>query len=216
MIWSEGTAGQEYPAPIWLPPIPVGPIRVIACNYFGREATKDTSETRNALYCWPVVPYYPTTDANGSAAPISKDTYHMRRLSHFNWVCAMLCLAQISGLCQETLPTTRQSLEGTWIAQVAQPGGHFAPFGLGAFSPNGSYLGHIQRPDAVDPSRCMASHRRSQVRVVDDVLHARREGCVQRHRPNQNCNYLGGGFLDVHRHGRANHNGRRRPGTAGD
>jgi hypothetical protein len=70
----------------------------------------------------------------------------MRRFSHFTWTCALLCAAQVSGLGQETLSTIGQSLEGTWIAQVAQPGGEFAPFGLGTFSPNGSYLGTTSDP----------------------------------------------------------------------
>ena len=70
----------------------------------------------------------------------------MTRFSQFTWTCALLCAAHISGLGQETLPTTGQSLEGTWIAQVAQPGGDFAPFGLGTFSPNGSYLGTSSDP----------------------------------------------------------------------
>jgi hypothetical protein len=63
----------------------------------------------------------------------------MTWFSHFIAAWALLCAVQVSGVGQETLPTTGQSLEGTWIAQVAQPGGDFAPFGLGTFSPNGSY-----------------------------------------------------------------------------
>ena len=70
----------------------------------------------------------------------------MRQFSHFTWVWALLCAAQIAGLGQETLPTTGQSLEGTWIAQVAQPGGDFAPFGVGTFSSNGSYLDTTSDP----------------------------------------------------------------------
>lgn len=70
----------------------------------------------------------------------------MTRFSHFTSAWVLVCAFQVSGLGQETLPTTGQSLEGTWIAQVAQPGGDFAPFGLGTFSPNGSYLGTTSDP----------------------------------------------------------------------
>lgn len=65
----------------------------------------------------------------------------MKRFSHFTWSCVLMCAAQIVGFGQEKLPSNGQTLEGTWIAQVAQPGGDFAPFGLGTFGPNGSYLG---------------------------------------------------------------------------
>ncbi len=47
---------------------------------------------------------------------------------------------------QETVPTVGQSLEGTWIAQVAPPGGDFVPFGLGTFTANGSYIGTSSDP----------------------------------------------------------------------
>jgi hypothetical protein len=70
----------------------------------------------------------------------------MRQFLTISGALALLCAAQICGLGQETLPTTGQTLEGTWIAQVAQPGGDFAPFGLGTFSPNGSYVGTTSDP----------------------------------------------------------------------
>jgi hypothetical protein len=58
------------------------------------------------------------------------------------------------------LSTTGQSLEGTWIAQVAPPGGDFVPFGLGTFSPNGSYIG-----TPTDPSQ--STHHGVWLRVGD-------------------------------------------------
>lgn len=70
----------------------------------------------------------------------------MRRFLQFVCAWALLWGAQIPGLGQETLSTAGQSLEGTWIAQVAQPGGGFAPFGLGTFTANGSYLGTTSDP----------------------------------------------------------------------
>jgi hypothetical protein len=63
----------------------------------------------------------------------------MRRLLLSILGSALLCAAQ-TGV-RETLNTTGQSLEGTWISQVALPGGDFAPFGFGTFSSDGSYIG---------------------------------------------------------------------------
>lgn len=84
----------------------------------------------------------------------------MRHLSFFTWGWVLLCAVHTAGFGQETLPTTGQSLEGTWIAQVAPPGGDFVPFGLGTFGPNGSYLG-----TPTDPSQ--SNHHGVWLRVGD-------------------------------------------------
>jgi len=83
----------------------------------------------------------------------------MRRLSFFTWSWALLCATQIS-FGQETLPTVGQSLEGTWIAQVAMSGGDFVPFGFGTFSRDGSYIG-----TPADPSQ--SNHHGVWLRVGD-------------------------------------------------
>jgi hypothetical protein len=112
---------------------------------FGREAASDMNRARNELSGCPlVVTIRPRTPMRNKARV--QGVIDMRRFSFFTFFWALLCGAQISGLGQETLSTTGQSLEGTWIAQVAQPGGEFAPFGLGTFSPNGSYLGTTSDP----------------------------------------------------------------------
>jgi hypothetical protein len=68
----------------------------------------------------------------------------MRRLLLSILASGLLCTAQTA--VQETLNTTGQSLAGTWISQVALPGGDFAPFGFGTFSPDGSYIGTTTDP----------------------------------------------------------------------
>lgn len=65
----------------------------------------------------------------------------MRLLSFASWAPLLLCAAGTAGLAQETLPTVGQTLEGTWVSQVAPPGGDYVPFGLGTFTAGGSYLG---------------------------------------------------------------------------
>lgn len=70
----------------------------------------------------------------------------MRLLSIIGSAFLLACAASTSSLAQETLPTVGQSLEGTWIAQVALPGGEFVPFGLGTFTADGSYLGTTSDP----------------------------------------------------------------------
>jgi len=84
----------------------------------------------------------------------------MRRLSFFTWGCALLCAAQTVGFGQETLPTNGQSLEGTWLAQVAPPGGDFVTVSLGTFTANGSYIG-----TTTDPSQ--SNHHGVWLRVGD-------------------------------------------------
>jgi hypothetical protein len=61
-------------------------------------------------------------------------------------VGAIVCLSQIPVVAQDTLSTRGQSLQGTWIAQVAQPGGELALFELGTFYPDGSYTGANVNP----------------------------------------------------------------------
>ena len=70
----------------------------------------------------------------------------MRLLSFFRSTFLLLCAVGIPGVAQETLPTVGQTLEGTWIAQVAPPGGDFVPFGLGTFTAGGSYIGTTSDP----------------------------------------------------------------------
>jgi hypothetical protein len=43
----------------------------------------------------------------------------MRQRTYLMAVLMLVCAAHV--VAQETLPTTGQSLEGTWIAQVAPP-----------------------------------------------------------------------------------------------
>ena len=67
---------------------------------------------------------------------------------------ALVLLSQIPALAQGTkdcgtffapapcnINTGNQSLQGTWIAQVADPGGSVALFEVGTFYPDGSYAG---------------------------------------------------------------------------
>ncbi|MBC8166728.1 MAG: hypothetical protein H7Y20_12765 [Bryobacteraceae bacterium] len=70
----------------------------------------------------------------------------MKRQSFFHWACLLVYAAGFHGWAQETLPTVGQSLVGTWVAQVAPPGGDFVPFGLGTFTTGGSYIGTSNDP----------------------------------------------------------------------
>jgi hypothetical protein len=54
---------------------------------------------------------------------------------------AAICSSQNPGLAQDTLSTKGQSLQGTWLAGVALPGGDFQTFEIGTFHPDGSYTG---------------------------------------------------------------------------
>jgi len=72
---------------------------------------------------------------------------------------AMALLSQVAVTAQSTpvcggffqpvpcnISTLGQSLEGTWIAQVAQPGGALALFEVGTYHANGSYSGANVNP----------------------------------------------------------------------
>jgi hypothetical protein len=60
---------------------------------------------------------------------------------------ALACLCQVPAVAQETLSTSGQSLQGTWISRIALPGGDFQTFEVGTYSADGSYIGAN-----VDPS----------------------------------------------------------------
>ncbi|HYP07681.1 MAG TPA: hypothetical protein VER03_15715 [Bryobacteraceae bacterium] len=70
----------------------------------------------------------------------------MRTLSVFSLTVLLLSATGNVATAQETLPSFGQTLEGTWIAQVAAPGGDFLPFGLGTFTSDGSYIGTTNDP----------------------------------------------------------------------
>jgi hypothetical protein len=54
---------------------------------------------------------------------------------------------RVPAVAQETLSTSGQSLQGTWISRIALPGGDFQTFEVGTYSADGSYIGAN-----VDPS----------------------------------------------------------------
>jgi hypothetical protein len=55
---------------------------------------------------------------------------------------ALVVLSQIPASAQDIIGSTRgQSLQGTWIAQVAAPSGDLTLFEVGTFYPDGSYTG---------------------------------------------------------------------------
>ncbi len=60
---------------------------------------------------------------------------------------ALGCSVQIPALAQETVSTSGQSLQGTWLSRVALPGGDFQTHEIGTYYPDGSYTGAN-----VDPS----------------------------------------------------------------
>ena len=62
-------------------------------------------------------------------------------MRHYVLLGALACLAQMPALAQETLSTSGQSLQGTWISRIALPGGDFQTFEIGTYYPDGSYTG---------------------------------------------------------------------------
>jgi hypothetical protein len=59
---------------------------------------------------------------------------------------ALVCLCPIPMPAQDTISTTGQSIQGTWIAQVADASGNVTLFEVGTFSPDGSYSGANTNP----------------------------------------------------------------------
>ena len=60
---------------------------------------------------------------------------------------ALILLAHLPAVAQDNLGSTRgQSLQGTWIAQLAAPNGDLTLFEVGTFYPDGSYTGANVNP----------------------------------------------------------------------
>ena len=59
---------------------------------------------------------------------------------------AMVCLSQIPAFAQDTINTSGQSIQGTWISQLADATGNIALFEVGTFSPEGAYSGANVNP----------------------------------------------------------------------
>jgi hypothetical protein len=60
-------------------------------------------------------------------------------MRHFVLLGALICLSQIPALSQDTIGTTGQSLQGTWIVQMTDPAGNVGLFEVGVNSADGSY-----------------------------------------------------------------------------
>ena len=59
---------------------------------------------------------------------------------------ALVWLAHIPAFAQDTISTIGQSIQGTWISQVADPAGNITLFEVGTFSPDGAYSGANVNP----------------------------------------------------------------------
>ncbi len=59
---------------------------------------------------------------------------------------AIVWLCQMPAPAQDSISTTGQSIQGTWIAQVADASGNVTLFEVGTFSPDGSYSGANTNP----------------------------------------------------------------------
>jgi len=51
----------------------------------------------------------------------------------------LACLSRMPARAQDTLSTTSQSIQGTWIVQLADATGNISLFEVGTFHPDGSY-----------------------------------------------------------------------------
>jgi hypothetical protein len=56
-------------------------------------------------------------------------------------LAALIGLAQMPALAQDNISTNSQSIQGTWISQLADPMGNLALFEVGTFYADGSYSG---------------------------------------------------------------------------
>ncbi len=52
---------------------------------------------------------------------------------------ALVWLAELPALAQDTVSTVSQSIQGTWVTQVTDATGNLALFEVGTFHPDGSY-----------------------------------------------------------------------------
>jgi hypothetical protein len=59
---------------------------------------------------------------------------------------ALASLAQMPALAQDTISPNGQSIQGTWISQLADGSGAISLFEVGTFSPDGSYSGANVNP----------------------------------------------------------------------
>ena len=64
----------------------------------------------------------------------------------FILLSALLGVAQMPALAQDTISANSQSIQGTWIAQVTDPAGNLSLFEVGTFHPDGSYSGANVNP----------------------------------------------------------------------
>jgi hypothetical protein len=62
-------------------------------------------------------------------------------MRHYVLVAALCCLFQIPAQAQVPVNPVGQSIEGTWLAGVADASGNINLFEVGNFSPDGSYTG---------------------------------------------------------------------------
>jgi hypothetical protein len=62
-------------------------------------------------------------------------------MKYYVLLSALLGLAQMPALAQDTISTNSQSIQGTWIVQLADPAGGVSLFEVGTFHPDGSYSG---------------------------------------------------------------------------
>jgi hypothetical protein len=59
---------------------------------------------------------------------------------------ALVCLSYSPVVAQDNVSPNGQSIQGTWISQLADPAGNVALFEVGTFSPDGSYSGANVNP----------------------------------------------------------------------
>ena len=72
----------------------------------------------------------------------------------------LVCVSQMAALAQDTISTVGQSIQGTWISQLADASGNLSLFEVGTFYPDGSYSGAN-----VNPSH--TTHKGVWVRIGD-------------------------------------------------
>jgi len=93
---------------------------------------------------------------------------------------ALLGLAQIPAVAQDVVNPNGQSIQGTWISQVADATGAIALFEVGTFSPDGSYSGANVTPTHTEHKGVWLRTGDRKFVLTVMFFHSRRQECVQR------------------------------------
>src|SRR5258708_6701801 len=67
-------------------------------------------------------------------------------MRYFVLLGTLVCLSQVPAVAQDTISTSGQSIQGTWIVQLTDAAGNISLFEVGTYSPDGAYSGANVNP----------------------------------------------------------------------